>query len=46
MIETCSKVNSLTGANCFRFLIALQGEEANCGRRTKVQQGQTIRRYG
>ena len=46
MIKTCSKVDSLTGANCFRLLIALQGGQANCGSRTKVQQGQTIRRYG
>ena len=46
MIETCSKVSSLTGAAiCFRFLIALQGSQANCGSRTKVQQGQTIRRF-
>ena len=46
MIETCSKVNSPTGTNCFRFLIALQGGQVNCGSRTKVQQGQTIRRFG
>ena len=38
MIETCSKVS-------FCFLIALQGNQANCGSRTKVQQGQTIRRF-
>ena len=46
MIETCSKVNSLTGANCFRLLIALQGGQANCGSRTKVQQCKTICRFG